>query len=63
MYTTVCECFVGEITPSPLEEIRRFIVALWIYAAVGWLGVFFIEYIKPRFYKLAFICRINVYVV
>lgn len=24
-----------------------------IYAVVGWLGVFFIEYIKPRLYKLA----------
>ena len=24
-----------------------------IYAAAGWLGVFFIEYIKPRLYKLA----------
>jgi len=49
--------------PPPLEEVRRFIVALWIYAAVGWLGVFFIEYIKPRFYKLAFIRRINAYMI
>jgi len=53
----------GDNMPPPLEEVRHFIVALWIYAAVGWLGVFFIEYIKPRLYKLVFICRINAYTI
>ena len=36
---------LGEIT-SPLKEVHQFIIAMWIYAVVGWLSIFFVEHIN-----------------